>query len=294
MATAWGAGLSGAFGPDWQFYWVPEIRGCLTTLCHTSQLEAQVELNSVTGIEAAEGFAFGGKGMTGWEGVVPESEREIYRKAGFGKSARWDGKPALVIIDALWSFIGHEPVDVLMAMEEYPTACGKSGWDGLEKIAVALDYFRGAGLPVVYVCADGSLRDVYGATTRMRSPVSLKDNEAFEIPGMIAPHEGEPIVKKTKASGFFRTPLDILLRKAAVDTVILAGCTTSGCIRASAVDSHSLGFETILLEDAVWDRSYFSHAVSMFELSMKYASVASVEEACAQIGKYLSGKRVSQ
>lgn len=223
--------------------------------------------------------------MAIWEGVVPESEQEIYRKAGFGKSANWNGKPALVIIDALWSFIGHAPVDVLDAIEEYPTACGKSGWDGIEKIAVALEYFRNSHLPVVYVCADGSLRDVYGATTRTRSPVSLQDRDGFNIPDAIAPADGEPIVKKTKASGFFRTPLDILLRKANVDTLLLAGCTTSGCIRATAVDSHSLGFETVLLEDAIWDRSEFSHAVSLFELSMKYASVATVDEACTQLEK---------
>ncbi len=225
--------------------------------------------------------------MAGWEDVVPESEREIYRKAGFGKSARWDGKPALIIVDALWSFIGHEPVDVLSAIDEYPTACGQAGWDGLEKIAAGLEYFRNSGLPVVYVCADGSLRDIYGATTRTRNPVSLQDRDAFEIPEVIAPVAGEPIVKKTKASGFFRTPLDILLRKAGVDTVLLTGCTTSGCIRATAVDSHSLGFETILLEDAIWDRSSFSHAVSLFELSMKYASVATVDEACSQLRKNL-------
>ncbi len=223
--------------------------------------------------------------MVGWEEVIPKSEREIYLKAGFGTSTRWDGKPALVIVDALWSFIGHKPVDVLEAIEEYPTACGKSGWDGLGKIVTALEFFRSSLLPVVYVCADGNLSDLYGATTRTRSTVTLHDRDAFEIPEIIAPRPGEPIIKKTKASGFFRTPLDVLLRKIGVETVLLAGCTTSGCIRASAVDSHSLGFETVLLEDAIWDRSWFSHAVSLFELSMKYATVATVGEAICQIEK---------
>ncbi len=232
--------------------------------------------------------------MTEWGEVFPEADREIYRRAGFGTSAKWDGRPALVIIDALWSFIGHQPVDVLEAIEEYPTACGRAGWDGLERISVALDFFRSSSLPVVYVCADGSLSDVYGATTRTRKPVSATDEDAFAIPEMIAPLQGEPIVKKTKASGFFRTPLDILLRKIDVDTLVLTGCTTSGCIRASAVDSHSLGFETVLLADAIWDRSTFSHEVSLFELSMKYASVATVDDACSQISKHLKMNRSSQ
>ncbi|NNN19345.1 MAG: isochorismatase family protein [Acidimicrobiaceae bacterium] len=232
--------------------------------------------------------------MANWDQVVPDLDREIYSKAGFGKATNWNGRPALVIIDALWSFIGHESVDVLEAIEEYPTACGRSGWDGLEKIVVALDYFRSLCLPVIYVCADGSLRDVYGATTRTRKPVSLKDTDAFAIPEMISPLEGEPIIKKTKASGFFRTPLDIMLRKIGVEIVVLAGCTTSGCIRASAVDSHSLGFETVLLEDAIWDRSSFSHAVSLFELSMKYASVVNVNDACIQIGRVADVKGISE
>ncbi|MDA8081021.1 MAG: isochorismatase family protein [Actinomycetota bacterium] len=224
--------------------------------------------------------------MSKWEEVVPKSEREIYDLAGFGQSARWDGKPALVVVDALWSFIGHQPVDVLEAIKEYPTACGKPGWDGMEKIAIALDYFRVASLPVVYVCADGSFQDAYGPTTRTRKPVSRQDKAAFEIPEIIAPLAGEPIVKKTKASGFFRTSLDVLLHRIGVDTVLLSGCTTSGCIRATAVDSHSLGFETVLLEDAIWDRSWFSHAVSLYELSMKYASVVTVDDAMSQIEKF--------
>ena len=219
-----------------------------------------------------------------WDNVVPESEREIYQKAGFGKAPNWHGKPALVIIDALWSFIGHHPVEVLEAINEYPTACGKPGLDALGKIAQALNFFRSRGLPVIYVCADGKLRDVYGATVRSRTPVAPAASDAFDIPDQIAPTNQEPVVYKTKASAFFRTPLDILLRNLGVRVVLIAGSTTSGCIRASAVDCHSHGFETILLEDAIWDRSQFSHAVSLFELSMKYASVATVESACREIG----------
>lgn len=233
-------------------------------------------------------------GLDDWIEVVPEAEREIYASAGFGKSPRWDGAPALVIIDALWSFIGHQPVDVHEAIKEYPTACGLSEWQGVEKISEALKFFRGANFPVVYVCADGRLREIYGATTRTRTPVALNDKDAFAIPDMIAPLPGEAVVYKTKASAFFRTPLDVLLHRAGVDTVMLAGSTTSGCIRASAVDAYSLGFETILLEDAIWDRSQFSHAVSLFDLSMKYASVAAVADACAQLENHFSNKDLSE
>ena len=94
------------------------------------------------------------------------------------------------------------------------------------------------------------------------------------------------MVTKSKASGFFRTSLDVLLWRQRVDTVLIAGSTTCGCIRATAVDAHSLGFETIVLEDAVWDRSPFSHAVSLFELSMKYAAVTTVRDAVTALEKH--------
>jgi maleamate amidohydrolase len=76
----------------------------------------------------------------------------------------------------------------------------------------------------------------------------------------------------------------VLLWRRRVDTVLIAGSTTCGCIRATTVDAHSLGFETVVLADAVWDRSPFSHAVSLFELSMKYAAVVPVSEATAALG----------
>jgi nicotinamidase-related amidase len=223
--------------------------------------------------------------MAVWDGVIPAHDRQIYEQAGFSREPRWDGTPALLIVDALWAFIGHQPVDVLEAIKEYPTACGKAGWDGLDRIAETLRFFRQANLPVVYVCADSQLKSLYGTTTRTRRPAEAHDPSAYEIPGQIAPVPGEAVVTKSKASGFFRTSLDVLLWRRRVDTVLIAGSTTCGCIRATTVDAHSLGFETIVLEDAVWDRSPFSHAVSLFELSMKYAAVTTVNEAVAALGE---------
>jgi nicotinamidase-related amidase len=222
--------------------------------------------------------------MAVWDGLIPERDQEIYRRAGFASEPSWDGSPALLIVDALWGFIGHRRVDVLEAISEYPTACGEAGWDGLERIEEALRFFREAELPVVHVCASAEANAVHGATTRARRKPGT-GTRAYEIPEPITPAPGEPVVLKSKASGFFRTALDVVLRNRMVDTVLIAGSTTCGCIRATAVDAHSSGFETIVLADAVWDRSPFSHAVALFELSMKYASLVQVDEAVAELGK---------
>ncbi|HEY1704430.1 MAG TPA: isochorismatase family protein [Trebonia sp.] len=228
--------------------------------------------------------------MAAWDGIIPEADLAIYERAGFSRQPSWEGRPTLLIVDALWGFIGHQPVDVLEAIKEYPTACGQAGWDGMARIAAAIAFFREAGLPVIYVCADGAGKSLYGATTRTRrgegaADPTAADPSAYGIPEQIAPEAGEAVVMKTKASGFFRTSLDVLLWRNKIDTVLIAGATTCGCVRATTVDAHSLGFETIVLQDAVWDRSPFSHAVSLFELSMKYAAVTTVEEAVAALGQ---------
>jgi nicotinamidase-related amidase len=225
--------------------------------------------------------------MAVWDDVIPARDRLIYERAGFSREPDWRGNPALLVVDAMWGFIGHQPVDVLEAIKEYPTACGKVGWDGLERIAEMLRFFRNAGLPVVYVNAEAGSDPLYGTTTRTRSAGGRAvDRSAYDIPERIAPLPGEAVVPKSKASGFFRTSLDVLLWRRRVDTVLIAGSTTCGCIRATALDAHSLGFETIVLEDAVWDRSQFSHAVSLYELAMKYAAVTTVSDAIDSLGKH--------
>jgi maleamate amidohydrolase len=217
--------------------------------------------------------------MAAWDEIIPKLDREIYAAAKFGQPLTFGKHPALVIVDVLRAFIGPR-VEVMEAIKEYPTACGRVGWEATERIQWLLYRFRESGLPVVHVCA-GDGRSNFGSTTKRVSRHA--DPRAYEIAELVAPQPDEPIISKSKASGFFRTPLDVLLRKQGVDTVFLAGCTTSGCIRATAVDSHSLGFATIVLEDGVFDRSQFSHAVSLYELQMKYAQILPVAEAWSTV-----------
>jgi maleamate amidohydrolase len=214
--------------------------------------------------------------MRYWEKIIPEQDRSIYEKAQFGSKSAWGKKPCLLIVDVMWSFVGSKPMDVMQAIEEYPTACGKVGWEAMEQIQKALVMFRELGLPVVHVRSDMNSASLFRAT--MRKGALPVDGKAYEIPEQVSPTEGEPVIIKTRASAFFRTPLDVLLRKADVDTVIIAGSTTSGCIRATSIDCHSSGFYTFLLEDGCFDRSPFSHCVSLYELNMKYATVINVEE----------------
>ncbi|GMA62762.1 isochorismatase family protein [Alicyclobacillus fastidiosus] len=99
-----------------------------------------------------------------------------------------------------------------------------------------------------------------------------------EFPTAIRPSDGEYVLEKTKASAFFETPLQSYLVREGVDTVVVCGVSTSGCVRASAVDAHSHGYATFVIEDCCFDRSYFAHCTNLFDLNAKYAHVLSLEE----------------
>lgn len=103
------------------------------------------------------------------------------------------------------------------------------------------------------------------------------------------PIEGEVILKKTGPSAFFGTPLTAQLAALGVDTLVVCGETTSGCIRATVVDGCSLGFRMIVAQEAVYDRHEASHAINLFDMAQKYADVLPVADVVAGISAYASG-----
>ena len=88
-----------------------------------------------------------------------------------------------------------------------------------------------------------------------------------------------PLIHKTRASAFFGTPLDAYLRRGGIDSLVVAGESTSGCVRATDVDGHSYGFHVMVVEEATFDRISISHKVNLFDMHHKYATVVHLEEA---------------
>ncbi|MNP34028.1 Maleamate amidohydrolase [compost metagenome] len=99
----------------------------------------------------------------------------------------------------------------------------------------------------------------------------------------MAPRDGEPVVSKQYASAFFGTSLASLLHAQGIDTLVLAGCSTSGCIRASAVDAVQHGFRTIVVRECVGDRHPAPHEANLFDIDSKYGDVVSRQEAMEQL-----------
>jgi len=224
-----------------------------------------------------------------WDELISERDRAVYAAAGYGQRAGGGRRPALLVVDVTHDFVGDHPEPILESIQRFPNSCGEVAWLAMERIQELLQVCRGAGVPVLYTKAldEPSPIDRGGwawKNARDLETSPLRRRIGNEIPDMIAPLPDETVIKKTKASAFFGTPLTSYLTQLGTDTVIIAGTTTSGCVRASAVDACSLNYRVIVAEDAVFDRGDLAHRANLFDLDAKYADVISVAAIVAYVG----------
>ena len=149
---------------------------------------------------------------------------------------------------------------------------------------VALAAARAAGLPIFYTTGDtreGSKPGAVKATNRRGTKDAAN---AYDIRPEWAPQAGDVVITKQRASGFYGTPLLAHLTQLRIDTVIVIGESTSGCVRASTVDGFSNGFHMVMVEECCFDRSEISHKVNLFDLHHKYADVMKVADVVAELG----------
>jgi maleamate amidohydrolase len=190
--------------------------------------------------------------------------------AGFHGRAGFGAKPALVVVDVNRGFT--DPASPLVCDLEVCVAA----------IARLLEAFRRAALPVVFttVCYDDFGRKA-AAVFIEKVPALLvlePGSEWVEIDPRIAPVEGEPVLSKHFASAFFGTALASLLASAGCDTVVVTGASTSGCVRATALDALQHGYRVVVPREGVGDRNPAAHEASLYDIDTKYGDVVSLEE----------------
>jgi maleamate amidohydrolase len=208
-----------------------------------------------------------------WEGVIPEEEIETYRLAGLGASGGFGTRPALLVIDVQQRSVGDWPQPIREAIKQYSVSCGEAGWHAVTHIRPLVDVFRERNWPILYpYVAPKSAHDRDSFAAKVPGVMAVPAR-GYEFVKEIAPREADILIPKKQASAFFGTSLASYLIGLNVDTLILTGCTTSGCVRASAVDGCQLNFKIVVPEDAVFDRSPTSHAVNLFDMASKYADV---------------------
>jgi maleamate amidohydrolase len=214
-----------------------------------------------------------------WDGVIPADEQEIYRLAGFGAPSGFGRRPALLVIDVQFRTVGDKPRSIREAVNQYPTSCGDVGWAAVARIAELVEIFRRRELPIIYPYIAPKLAYDRSQFVNKAPSVMSIPPVGYDFVPEVAPRPGDILVAKRQPSAFSGTPLASYLVSLRVDSLILTGCTTSGCIRASVVDACSLNYKIIVPEDAVFDRSSVSHAVNLFDIASKYADVMPTSEA---------------
>jgi len=217
--------------------------------------------------------------MKPWDHVISEEEQRAYRAAGFGNPSGIGKRPALLIIDVQYRTVGTEPKPFWESIKEFPTSCGDVGWKAVHSIVPLLAEFRAQGWPVLYPHVAPKNKATDGGRLAAKVPTIMDiAQKGYEFVAETAPREGDVLIPKKHPSAFFATPLASHLIDLGVDTLVVTGCTTSGCVRCSVVDAFSYNWRVVVPHDCVYDRSATSHAVNLFDMASKYADVTTSAE----------------
>jgi len=195
---------------------------------------------------------------------------------GFGGSLEFGAKPAVISIDLMRCYF--DPASSFCLPSE----------DCLESSARVIAVARRLGVPVIHTRVVFGADGIDGGVFLQKIPALrglIGDVAMNEIMPNVKPLSDELVIVKQYASAFFGTSLSSTLRTMGVDTVLILGVTTSGCIRATAVDAVQLGFIPIVVRESVDDRGPAPHEANLFDLQAKYAEVLSEGEAIANMEK---------
>jgi maleamate amidohydrolase len=189
-----------------------------------------------------------------------------YAGAGFGRPLEWGTAPAVLVIDMVRAYF--EP-DAELYM---------GSRDCLDSAARVIDAARSAKVPVIYTRVgygpggiDGGL--FFKKVGALKHFVRGSGSTLGEIMPEIAPRAEDLVIVKQYASAFFGTSLTATLASARIDTLVLCGVSTSGCVRATAVDSISYGYLPVVVREAVGDRDTRPHEANLFDIAAKYGEV---------------------
>jgi maleamate amidohydrolase len=226
-------------------------------------------------------------GQRSWMQVIPPEDQDIYALAGFGRKGGFGERPAVLVIDVQYRTVGDRPAPIEEAIRTmYPTACGEAAWAAVRQIATLLAVARARGVPILYPCVAPKRSIDAGRFGQKNPQITSIPERGYAFVEEIAPRGDDDIIlPKRHASAFFGTALASYLVDLRVDTLLVTGCTTSGCVRATVADAFSYNFHTVVVEECVYDRIQISHLVSLFDMDAKYADVVSLEEACGYLEK---------
>lgn len=183
-------------------------------------------------------------------------------------------RPCLLLID-LYNLSykgGNRPVRELLDIN--PSGCGEHAYAAIEPTKKLIQMFRDANHPIIY---STRLWEAHASgthsTQRKRKELCEED---YDIYFEFSPEPADVIIKKSRASVFFGTTMAETLEDLKIDSLVIAGESTSGCVRASVVEAYSHGLPPVIISDCVFDRNPVSHAINLFDMHHKYGHVMSL------------------
>jgi nicotinamidase-related amidase len=214
-----------------------------------------------------------------WEDLIDDEIRRI--SANYAERMGLGSRPALLCIDNYNAVFGDRPEPVLEAMARFPSSCGLAAWNAIDPTQRLMAAARRRGLPVIH-----STRDSLHAGANATASTKRKNKGAdpawdYAHFAALAPQPGELVIYKMRASVFYGTTLAANLVRLDVNTLIVCGNSTSGCVRASVNDAYMHGYRVGIVEECVFDRNWLSHKVNLFDMNAKYGDVMFLDEMLA-------------
>lgn len=232
--------------------------------------------------------------QAGWDKFLTDRDREVLKRAGREKTTPFGlgSKPALLLVDVYYAALGTERVDILESVERWPMSCGAQGWEAVDHIVTLLEHARATGVPVVHIgLLEGFLSPWARETRNVLSKLTPEEEaRAYQLIDEVKPREDELVVDKTAPSGFQGTPLEYHLTALGIDTLIVCGESTSGCVRATVVDAATHRYKVGVVGEACFDRTEASHWINLFDMDQKYSDVIDVGAATDYMSSVASAK----
>jgi nicotinamidase-related amidase len=220
---------------------------------------------------------------TGIHDMSNEQLRRQYADAGFAGRVGFGERPAVLVIDMARAWLDPS------------SPIGSSRLDGvLQQVVAVLKVARRAGIPIFFttMAFDDEIHEV-GQNVKAKTPHLswlVRGSEWVQLSPELERRNDEPFIEKQRGSAFFGTTLLSQLVARRIDTTVIVGCSTSGCIRATATDAHDQNFRVIVPEEAVGDRSDSAHIANLFDIDARYGDVVSMSAVVAEFDKLAAGK----
>lgn len=213
-----------------------------------------------------------------WEDIIDDEIRQINKNYTERQGLRQ--RPALLCIDNYNAVFGDQAEPVLEAMKRFPSSCGLAAWNAIPPTQKLMAVARSAGIPVIHSTRDKQSRM---HSTKRKRTADRDPNWDYTHLSALAPEPDELVICKPRASVFHGTALSDHLVEMDVNTLIVCGNSTSGCVRASVNEAFMYGYRVGIVEECVFDRNWLSHKVNLFDMNAKYGDVMFLEEICDYI-----------